>query len=771
MSEEKQITLDRLFNKFFGKKKKKQLSYLSVQNDFPYQAEYIYQLSKKLYEMILKGEISDSQDLFDFIKYFQGSYSKFYYDDRDLFSKIFFYLWIGGDRCRYNLLDKQCTKSIESINKVFEKFRTYFIPFIPYDPSQMRANQILGLFGNKRFVITLSQTEPSTFVVYYYNPTDEITYKKRIGTNENFIQEMERLRTLSFDVSDWDKIRNQEQKKNKSEEISKKYKSIEDINTVQTDPRLFQKSRLTEEHKKYGQYLNDLNEEFERYELDKNNKTQHLYEWLGGTCEWNQKSETICRKNIDHFIQISELYGSYFQPFKKRVDAIDEIMENKVPYLILLSDKVGKYLYLEKQKNEIKGDIYTFDQLLQKINKSTPVNLKEGRDEGRDEQEYLKKIMKEIFHNDKLDDKKLIWILRWIGIDCPFDNNKVCKNRFDILIKLRKEYEAVFNHLFDNFEDIVMNGDFDPNYTYLFLSDTTPGKFKYIYYDKDSEDIKSIESIYDAVIGTIQSNDTFIKYLDECEPNISTGQVNCVKGKSKRKASSSVSPRSQRKKSSVDTLYVFDFDLTLTSLFTCNSKTKPYTREFIDPKISKEKEDEIFYNIMGSLKNDNINNTSNPFVLDNVKKEGTKNIEAFKNFVNQEMRKGNKVAIASFGTKEIISKVMDKIFDTKSPFDPNKDIITEQDYGNGNGCKQIPKDAQRSKLNYIEEIMNRNNIQPKKIYLIDDSKENIDIIKKDTKINGIPIQGIHIPTSAKYDDAPNPGFITTLNKIKETIQI
>ncbi len=204
----------------------------------------------------------------------------------------------------------------------------------------------------------------------------------------------------------------------------------------------------------------------------------------------------------------------------------------------------------------------------------------------------------------------------------------------------------------------------------------------------------------------------------------------------------------------VDTLYIFDFDLTLTSLFTCNRQTGPYTRQIINPNVSKSKEDEIFYNIMGDTIND-----------------AKSNIEAFKKFVNEEVKKGNKIAIASFGTKEVIDKVMNKIFDGKSPFDPTKDIITEQDYGNGNGCSTIPKNVNRNKLDYIQEIIKRNNIQPKKIYLIDDSKENIDVIQENTKINGIPVQGIHIPTSSKVKGAKDPGFINTLNKIKETIPL
>jgi hypothetical protein len=721
MSEEKEITLGGLFKKFkkkvkkvFNKDRKNEItfrdvdrpSYLDVQKDFQNQNEYVFQLSKKLYEMYKRGLIVDSDDLFHFIEAYQDPKSAIYSDP---YSKIFYYIWIGGDRCRKNELDQQCVKSIENFNKVFEKYKIFFEPFQGYITNKPRSTQLLDLFGNKKFVITLSQTLPSTFVVYYYDSEDGIYKRARIRPNKNVIDEIEKLRIKSGET-------------------------------------------ITESLEKKRKYLNDLNEEFERYAISETGNSQKLYDWLGGNCEKNRDYEMMCRKNIDHFIKLLELYGDFFQPFMNKNDASREILNNSSEFYILLSYESGKFLVLRKIGNNIEEKIYTFEQLSTK--KSTPVNIKKkssyeiqqgtklyesipDKNLGEEEQ-YLKKIMKEIFHSDKLDDKKLVWILRWIGIDCPFDDDQECKNRFDTLIKLREEYEEIFNHLFDQNEDILY--DFDPNYTYLLLSDTTPGKFKYIYFDPDTDEIKSIESYYNTVIGTITFDNRFIKYLDECKTDIVKGKVECVKGKEKKK-------RSPQKK--IDTLYVFDFDLTLTYLFTCGHN-KEYTRGIIDPNVSKSEEDNIFYDIMGET-------------LDDAKK----NIQAFKNFVETEMKKGNKIVIASFGTKEVIAKVMDKIFDGKSPFDPKKDIITEQDYGNGTGCKPIPKDQQRSKLNYIEEIIKRNNINPKKIYLIDDSKENLDIIKEDTKINGIPIQGIWIPTSNKgIPNAPDAGFITTLNRIK-----
>jgi hypothetical protein len=197
----------------------------------------------------------------------------------------------------------------------------------------------------------------------------------------------------------------------------------------------------------------------------------------------------------------------------------------------------------------------------------------------------------------------------------------------------------------------------------------------------------------------------------------------------------------------IDTLYVFDFDFTLTSLFTCNKEYKQSINLLLNPSLLREEDEELLlYFIMGGQ---------------NIE-IAKANIENFKEFVKYEISKGNKIAIASFGNKKIISKVMEKIFyPDPSPFDPNTHIITEQDYREGEGCMKPRKESGRSKLNYINEIIVRNNIEPKKIYLIDDDIDNINIVNN-KQINGVTIKGIHIPVD---DNNLNPGFSTTLKFI------
>ena len=586
--------------------------YIRIEREFPRQGQYVYDLSKKLYEMIRKGEVKDSDDLFHFIEAYQTN--PLYHQE---FSEIYYYIWIGGLRCRYQL-DEQCKRSIKNFNKVYEKYNTFFSPFIGYfsDPSKQflsKENQLKG----KQFAITLSQTLPSTFVVYYYDPNDRKYKRDRIGPEGDVIQKIEEIRILS------------------GEQVTKAKLTFDQLNRP----------------------------------------TQAI-----------QKPDPLNIKEK----------GSY------RISKDTKLYENPPDQTKL-------------EKEEIN---------------------------------YIKEIMKEIFQNKKLVlDKKLTWIVRWIGVDCPFDNNQVCKDRFNVLIKLREEYEEVFNHLFDDYNEMINKAEFDPNYTYLFLSDEVPGKFKYIYYDEESAEVKSISSNYEELIKILNSDYTFIKYLDKCVPNKLTKEVNCEKRKRSTKSTKNRTPQ----KNPVDILYVFDFDMTLTYLITCNNQNINYTQQIIDPHVPINKENEIFYSIMG-LTND----------------DAKKNIEIFKNFVNGEIEKGNKIAIATFGTKEIINKVMQKIFDGKSPLDPQKDIITEEDYG-VKGCQKIPKNEQQrsSKLNYIEQIINKNNIEPKEIYLIDDSSNKIKTL--DYKINGNPVKGIYIPVKSKDGDGGEPGFVNTLNIMKKYI--
>ena len=48
---------------------------------------------------------------------------------------------------------------------------------------------------------------------------------------------------------------------------------------------------------------------------------------------------------------------------------------------------------------------------------------------------FLNNLIERIF-NGKINETKLFWLLRWIGVDCPFDNNSTCKERNDFIMKI-----------------------------------------------------------------------------------------------------------------------------------------------------------------------------------------------------------------------------------------------------------------------------------------------------------------------------------------------
>jgi hypothetical protein len=710
MSEEKETTLGGIFKKW-GKKftkgvdknlyklgglidanvnpyKQKQVyqepDYMSIEREFPVnQEKYVYKLSKTLEDKIRNGDIKNSDDLFSFVQTFQKN-PKYH----QLFSEIFYYIWIGGLRCRYNKLDDKCKGSIANFNKVYQKYKTFFYPF---DESK-EIEKIMNKDNN--FAITLSKTLPSTFVVYYRDPIDKRVYMKRIGPDVNVIQAIEEIQKVytekvdrregqwisneikndrygrgvplddnqmkyidelkkivnlplddkeykflyywlgldcekktsrkyrecernlknfieafnklekyyepfflydnvsdkvinlqrstenldtplivilnggksgGFIVSYLDHISkrseikeynsenfdllvnfvkqyiteslpfiNEEVKKQKKikreeeerarkmkpiEEISKRYKTINDMITG-TDPRFFYNQNG---YTDYNKYLDKLDQELKNIGDPLRRDTIQLYNWLGANCEKDKNYETICQKNIDNLLKLSDIYGNLFGPYKLLKESIQNILENKVPYYILLSDQPGKYLVLQKSGNDIQGNIYDFENLDKIFTKSESTGKKRSykipeetklyenipRLIGDEEDKYIKKIVKEIFHNEKLDDKKLTWILRWIGMDCPFDDNQICKHRFDVLIKLREGNQELFDHLFDIGDPNLFDQEFDQNYLYLYLSDEVPGEFKYIFYNPIEERFSIGNSSYDDV----KDFDQLISYL------------------------------------------------------------------------------------------------------------------------------------------------------------------------------------------------------------------------------------------------------------------
>jgi 2-hydroxy-3-keto-5-methylthiopentenyl-1-phosphate phosphatase len=186
-------------------------------------------------------------------------------------------------------------------------------------------------------------------------------------------------------------------------------------------------------------------------------------------------------------------------------------------------------------------------------------------------------------------------------------------------------------------------------------------------------------------------------------------------------------------------LFIFDFDKTITSEHSCKQNGKV---RYYEDKL-KNGDKNVISELMG----------------------GAENIKLFRDTILQILKDGDYVAIVSFGNNDFINKVMKEIFgSSSSPFHINKNIYTTQDFEKNpfKGCTE--PSGGRTKLDYIKELLDRNDWKDiKDIFLIDDTLNNIKIVKEKT-VNNIPINGIFINNEGK-----TPGFKNTYEQIKPVI--
>lgn len=95
----------------------------------------------------------------------------------------------------------------------------------------------------------------------------------------------------------------------------------------------------------------------------------------------------------------------------------------------------------------------------------------------KQEEVYLLRLIEELF-GKKYDQKRLIWLLRWIGLDCPNSNTSQCQKRFDTILNIKNEDPKAFYNLFHTSEDVLpvlkASSVFEDNQMVI-LSRRTPG--------------------------------------------------------------------------------------------------------------------------------------------------------------------------------------------------------------------------------------------------------------------------------------------------------
>jgi hypothetical protein len=72
----------------------------------------------------------------------------------------------------------------------------------------------------------------------------------------------------------------------------------------------------------------------------------------------------------------------------------------------------------------------------------------------KQEEVYLLRLIEELF-GKKYDQKRLIWLLRWIGLECPISNTSQCQKRFNTILNIKNEDSIAFHNLFHTSEDVL----------------------------------------------------------------------------------------------------------------------------------------------------------------------------------------------------------------------------------------------------------------------------------------------------------------------------
>ena len=107
-----------------------------------------------------------------------------------------------------------------------------------------------------------------------------------------------------------------------------------------------------------------------------------------------------------------------------------------------------------------------------------PVGTNNKYGMSKKEEVYLLRLIEELF-GKKYDQKKLIWLLRWIGLDCPNSNSSQCQKRFDTIMNIKNEDDTAFYNLFHTSEDVLpviqSNSIFGGDDQMVILSRRTPG--------------------------------------------------------------------------------------------------------------------------------------------------------------------------------------------------------------------------------------------------------------------------------------------------------
>jgi hypothetical protein len=105
---------------------------------------------------------------------------------------------------------------------------------------------------------------------------------------------------------------------------------------------------------------------------------------------------------------------------------------------------------------------------------------------------FLNNLIERIF-NGKINETKLFWLLRWIGVDCPFDNNSTCKERNDFIMKIKDIDPDALNFLFETSETIakkIQNKFGNQDGVVFLLSRKVPGDINIVKYSNGNVKIK-----------------------------------------------------------------------------------------------------------------------------------------------------------------------------------------------------------------------------------------------------------------------------------------
>jgi hypothetical protein len=261
-------------------------------------------------------------------------------------------------------------------------------------------------------------------------------------------------------------------------------------------------------------------------------KLIQLMKWIGDNCPFEIDNQT-CKNRMEFLLDIKKEYQNAIKNLFEKKENILQTLKNENIFAnpgdtedmgtreaFLLTETPGVFLHVElitdqEGRENIKVEEKNVDELYTQDVIDFVEEVKS---------QYKEKFLTDLIHNLFQDrspgQDKLIQLMKWIGDNCPFEmNNQTCKNRMEVLLKIKEKYPNAMKFLFEKKETILNtlkleNIYFNPGDTEdmgtreAFLLTETPGVFLHVELittNRGRQDIKVDEKNVDELLEEVKS--------------------------------------------------------------------------------------------------------------------------------------------------------------------------------------------------------------------------------------------------------------------------